>query len=146
MCCVSAVCRKVVHRDIAVRNFLVNCDGRVLICDFGLTEFLPEGQDYLRAFCLFMYFLLHCMCESNTQKPASGAPLADVTQRTRSKHKLPTARGYFRTRQIRSRSRFNLFRNRCSWSWTPKTRRGVHRSELMSENLIRNMVVSSIMR
>ena len=36
------------HRDIAVRNFLVDCDGRVLLCDFGLTEFLPEGSDVFR--------------------------------------------------------------------------------------------------
>ena len=38
-----------VHRDIAVRNFLVDCDGRVLLCDFGVTVFLPEGKDVFSA-------------------------------------------------------------------------------------------------
>lgn len=40
-----------IHRDIAVRNFLVNRDGRVLLCDFGLTEFIPEGHDSLSTYC-----------------------------------------------------------------------------------------------
>ena len=33
-----------------MRNFLVDCDGRVLLCDFGLTQFLPEGKDAFRKF------------------------------------------------------------------------------------------------
>ena len=40
---------QVVHRDIAVRNYLVDHDGRVLLCDFGLTEFLPDGETTLSA-------------------------------------------------------------------------------------------------
>ena len=48
----SSVCAQVVHRDIAVRNFLVDIDGRVMLCDFGLTKFLPDGMDYIGAWLL----------------------------------------------------------------------------------------------
>ena len=40
---------QVVHRDIAVRNFLVDFDGRVMLCDFGLTRFLPDGKKEIGA-------------------------------------------------------------------------------------------------
>ena len=43
------MCAQVVHRDIAVRNFLVDIDGRVMLCDFGLTKFLPDGMDHIDA-------------------------------------------------------------------------------------------------
>lgn len=37
---------KIIHRDIAARNFLVNEHGRVLLCDFGLSRRLPPSAEY----------------------------------------------------------------------------------------------------
>eukprot|EP00457_Paulinella_chromatophora_P002868 gb/GEZN01002873.1/.p1 GENE.gb/GEZN01002873.1/~~gb/GEZN01002873.1/.p1 ORF type:complete len:706 (-),score=98.84 gb/GEZN01002873.1/:218-2107(-) len=38
---------RVLHRDVAARNFLIDKAGRVSICDFGLSVKLPEGKDYV---------------------------------------------------------------------------------------------------
>ena len=37
--------KRVIHRDIATRNFLVDKSLKVLICDFGMSLYLPEGKD-----------------------------------------------------------------------------------------------------
>eukprot|EP00808_Paulinella_micropora_P027194 g76697.t1 len=39
---------RVLHRDVAARNFLINSVGTVFICDFGLSVKLPIGQAVLR--------------------------------------------------------------------------------------------------
>jgi hypothetical protein len=38
-----------VHRDIALRNFLLSAEGRAMICDFGLARRVqPEADSYYR--------------------------------------------------------------------------------------------------
>ena len=37
--------QKVVHRDIASRNFLVSSESRILISDFGLSRLLAKNAD-----------------------------------------------------------------------------------------------------
>ena len=38
---------RIIHRDVSARNFIVNADGsHVYICDYGLSELLPEYADY----------------------------------------------------------------------------------------------------
>ena len=44
-----AVLAQAIHRDIAVRNYLVDEDGRIVLGDFGLAEFLPQGEDSIGA-------------------------------------------------------------------------------------------------
>ena len=38
--------KRVVHRDIAARNFLIGKGLKVYICDFGMSLYLPEGKGY----------------------------------------------------------------------------------------------------
>ena len=35
----------IVHRDVALRNFLVGSNGRVMVCDFGMSRQVGDGED-----------------------------------------------------------------------------------------------------
>lgn len=40
--------QRYIHRDLAARNVLVENDKLVKIGDFGLTKYIPDGQNYYR--------------------------------------------------------------------------------------------------
>jgi len=37
-------CRSVAHRDIKLDNFLLTKEGRIKICDFGVSRIVRKGE------------------------------------------------------------------------------------------------------
>lgn len=67
-----------VHRDIALRNFLLSHDNRVLLCDFGLSQALGDGANNGAAF-------------AGLTSPSSALPLRWLAPETILAHRFSTA-------------------------------------------------------
>lgn len=54
------VSQGVVHGDVAARNFLVDFNNNCCVCDFGMSQILPQGRNSFSLFSQLCYSLFVC--------------------------------------------------------------------------------------